>query len=356
MIHLFLNADEYLAAERIAGMKAALGDPELAGLNIVELSAGQADPAGILAETSLMPFLAERRLVVVRGYLDALDKRMAASKSPDSAAHREAAQLLERLPEVPDTCDLLFVDNAVDKRRGLWKGFVISAQNDRPERKLAGLEAAVKTGKVVLEELATPDAKLLPGWIQQRAREQQIAIGGEAVAVLANFVGPNLRQLDNELEKLSLYAYKRTITAKDVRAMVSDASEEMIWNLTDGLCQRNPKLAMHALRDLRNNEQSPIGLLTSIARQYRLIIQVKSAMQRGGDENTIARQLGEKPFPVKKAMQLAGRYSFAELEQILDRLLVADMAMKTGADQDTELDVLTVELSQKGGKGLGAGS
>ena len=27
------------------------------------------------------------------------------------------------------------------------------------------------------------------------------------MAVLADFVGPNLRQLDNELEKLSLYAY-----------------------------------------------------------------------------------------------------------------------------------------------------
>lgn len=348
MIHLFLNTDEYLTAERIAEFKARLGDPELAGLNVVELSAGLADPAAIVAAASLMPFLAEKRLVIVRGYLDALDKRMAASKSAESAAHHEAAQLLDCLPAVPETCDLLFVDNTVDKRRALWKGFAIPAQNEQPARKIPGLEATANSGMVQLEELATPDPKRLPVWIQQRARAQKIAIGGDAVAVLANFVGPNLRQLDNEMEKLSLFAYQRTITAQDVRAMVSDVSEEMIWNLTDGLCQRNPRPAMAALRDLRSRDQSPIGLLTSIARQYRLIIQVKTAMQGSGDENTIAKRLGEKPFPVKKAMQLAGRYSFAELEQILDRLLVADMAMKTGADQDTELDVLVAELSQKG--------
>ena len=148
----------------------------------------------------------------------------------------------------------------------------------------------------------TPDAKTLPVWIQQRARVRNISINGEAVAVLADFVGPNLRQLDNELEKLSLYAYKRTITAQDVRAMVSDASEEMIWNLTDGLCQRNPRGAMHALRELRRNDQNPIGLITSIAKQYRLLIQVKTAMQQpGAGEDAIARQLGEKPYPDQKS-------------------------------------------------------
>jgi len=35
------------------------------------------------------------------------------------------------------------------------------------------------------------------------------------------------------------------------------------------------------------------------------------------------------------------------LEDALDRLLDVDMAMKTGADQDTELDVLIAELSMR---------
>jgi len=347
MIHLFLNADEYLTAQRLAELKAGLGDPEMAGLNTAELTGSQTDIAHILAEASLMPFLAEKRLIIVRGHLDYLDKRMAASKTTDSAAHNEAALWSTRLHEAPDSCDLVFVDHAVDKRRALWKGFTQAAARGQPERKIAGIEALVKSGVAKLEAVATPDAKTLPQWIQQRARKEEISINGEAVAVMADFVGPNLRQLDNELEKLSLYAYKRTITAQDVRAMVSDASEEMIWNLTDGLCQRNARAAMQALCDLRRNDQSPIGMITSIAKQYRLLIQVKTAMQQpGAGEEAIARQLGEKPYPVKKAMGLAGRYSFTELEQIMDRLVRVDMAMKTGANQATEMDVLVAELTK----------
>jgi DNA polymerase-3 subunit delta len=348
MVYLFLNADEYLAAQRISELKAALGDPELASLNIGELGPGGVEPVRLLAEAALMPFLAEKRLLIVRGYLDALDKRMAATKTPGGAAYLEAAELLTRLPTAPETCDLLFVDSAVDKRRGLYKGFTLPAAGGGPERKVLGLEALVKAKHVTQVELPTPDAKTLATWIQGHAREHKIAVQPDAAVLLANFVGRNLRQLDNELEKLSLYAYGRAITAQDVRAMVADASEEMIWNLTDGLCQRNPSKAMHALHDLRRNDQAPLAMLGAIARQYRLLILVKTMMQRGVMvADRIAGELGEKPFPVEKAQKLTSLYSFAELDAIMDRLLQTDMAMKTGGDPATLIDVLVADLTSK---------
>jgi hypothetical protein len=50
---------------------------------------------------------------------------------------------------------------------------------------------------------------------------------------------------------------------------------------------------------------------------------------------------------VEKAQKLAGLYSFAELDAIMDRLLQTDMAMKTGGDPDTLIDVLVAELTSK---------
>ncbi|PJF45960.1 MAG: hypothetical protein CUN48_16235, partial [Candidatus Thermofonsia Clade 3 bacterium] len=118
-----------------------------------------------------------------------------------------------------------------------------------------------------------------------------------------------------------------------------------IWNLTDALALRQPAQAMRALRDLRRNDQNPIYILSMIARQYRMLIEVKSLLAAGvGDPYDIAKQLGYAAYPVQKALQWSHQYSFAELEAILERLLEVDMAMKTGADQDTELDVLTAEL------------
>jgi DNA polymerase-3 subunit delta len=351
MVYLFLNADEYLVAGRLAELKAALGDPELASLNIAELTP-PLNPARLLAEASLMPFLAERRLLIVRGYLDSIDKRMAASKLPGGTAFQEAADLLAGLARAPETCDLVFIDSAVDKRRGLFKGMVVSGgeAHGQAERRVAGLEGLSKTGVVQLVDLPTPDAKALPAWIQQHARSRQINIQPGAVAALATFVGRNLRQLDNELQKLALYAYGRAITEQDVRAMVADASEEMIWNLTDGLCGRNGGKAMRALRELRQGDQAPLALLGAIVRQYRLLIQVKTMMERGvRAADQIAAEIGEKKstFPVEKAQRLVGSYSFEELDAIMERLLETDMAMKTGADHDTVLDVLVADLTTR---------
>jgi DNA polymerase-3 subunit delta len=351
MVYLFLNGDEYLIAQRLAELKAALGDPELASLNISEVGPGGVEPVRLLAEAALMPFLAEKRLLIVRGYLDALDKRMAATKTPGAAVYQEAADLLTRLPAAPETCDLVFVDSAVDKRRGLFKGFTLPATGKDPERKVGGIEALAKSRAVQIVDLPTPDAKALAGWIQQHARTRKINVQPDAVALLANFVGRNLRQLDNELEKLALYAHGRAITGQDVRAMVADASEEMIWNLTDGLGQRNASKAMHALRELRRNDQAPLALLGSIVRQYRLLILVKTMIQRGVQStDQIAAELHEKPFPIEKAHKLAGLYSFPELDAIMERLLETDMAMKTGGEVDTLLDVLVADLTRPASK------
>ena len=347
MIHLLLGADEYLAAEWLAAQKAALGDPELAGLNTVELTGNQPAPA-VLGEAAMMPFLCEHRLLIVRGLLDAYEKRMAASKSDAATVYMEMAQLLDGLRGVPETCVLVFVDNSVDKRRGLWKGYVLPAAGDRPERRIEGLEALIKAGVVRQEVLTAPDAKTLPGWLSARARTRAIAIEGNAVAMLCNFAGANLRQLDSELEKLALYADGRPITAQDVRAMVADVSEELIWSLTDALSQRQGANAMRALRDLRRGDQSPIYLVTMIARQYRMLIEIKSLAATGQNNHyDIAKQLGYGAYPVQKAMSLIHQYTFEELEDALDRLLEVDMAMKTGADQDTELDIVIAELSAR---------
>jgi DNA polymerase-3 subunit delta len=348
MLHLLLNCDEYLAAQRIGELKRALGDLELAGLNTAELNGERSTVGEVLGQASMMPFLTERRLVVVNGLLAHLDQRMAQSKSPESTAYQDAAQLLDGLPHLPATVDLLFVDTGPDRRRALWRGFTLPATEKQPERKVAGLEALVKAKHAQLETLATPDARALPGWIQGRARARQIAIDGRAVQMLADYVGPNLRQLDNELEKLSLYAGRRPITVEDVKLLVSDVGEALIWDLTDALSLRNGRGAMTALYELRRSDANAFQLLTMIARQYRILIKVQDALRRQpGDEFSIAQQIGEKPYPVKKAMAQATKYSARELDDIIERLLEADYAMKTGADVETEIDLLVAELTQR---------
>lgn len=344
MITLLLNPDEYMASERLAKFKAALGDAEMADLNTEEVDGRRTSAGEILGQAGMMPFLTPQRLLIVRGFLGHLDKRMAQSKSPESAAYTEAAAFLTGLGDVPETCHLVLIDDSVDKRRHLWKGF----KRDKAGPKVAGLADLVKAKTLSLEELNTPDARNVAGWIQRRATQKEIAIQGQAVQMLGTFVGPNLRQLDNELDKLAAYASGRAISGADVRLLVSDASEALIWDMTDALSRRDGRKAMQALYELRKGDANPFYLLTMIARQYRLILQVKEAARSlGNNENAIGKHIGEHPYPVKKALAQSRSYSFDQLEDILEQMLEADHAMKTGAEQETTIDLLVASLTQR---------
>ena len=45
-------------------------------------------------------------------------------------------------------------------------------------------------------------------------------------------------------------------------------------------------------------------------------------------------------------MEQARNYTFDELDTVMDQLLECDVAMKTGADAETEIDVLVAELTR----------
>ena len=214
-------------------------------------------------------------------------------------------------------------------------------------RHTAGIEQLSRDGLLAVEDIATPDARQLPGWIAKTARQEGIAIEGESSADAGGIcrAGPALPAHGNR--KLRTYAAGRSITAADVQLLVSDSGEALIWDLTDAIGLRDGRKAMRALSTLRRNDANPFYLLTMITRQYRIMIKVKDETARmSGNEFDVAGRVGESPFPVKKAMAQSRNYSLVQLEAIMDRLLTADVGMKTGADPATELDILVAELTR----------
>ena len=335
--YLFLAPDEFLLGQRLSQLKQALGDAEMASLNLAEIDGARANASDILYHTGALPFLADRRLIIVRSYLSQLESRLGTAKSPNRTAQAEARQVLDSLADSSQSNDLVFIEDKLDKRRAIWRGF----------DGLAGLDQLSKDGHLAIEELNTPDARALPVWIANTARQDGIKIDGRAVQMLATYVGADLRRLTLELEKLRAYAAGRAITPNDVQRLVSDTSEALIWDLTDAIGQRDGRKAMRALYALRRNDANPFYLLTMITRQYRIMIKVKDETARAaGNEYDIAGRVGESPFPVKKAMAQSRNYALPQLEGILDRLLSSDFAMKTGADPNTEIDILVAELTQ----------
>ena len=330
MIFVFHGAEEFGISERIASLRAGLGD--LVEINTTELDGRSATRQELQHHCDVPPFLGEYRLVIVSNLLSRLGGSKTKGGKSAGASTDYTAWLVDYLPTLPDTTQLVFSeDKKLPKRHPVLK--VVGALGEH--------------GKIT--EFSTPSLKgrELARWVENRAKQNDIKLAGGVADNLASFIGPNLRLIDSEMEKLAVYAGDRAIRPEDVRLLVPYAQDASIFDMVDALGHRRTAQAFRLLAQLRNEGAHPLYLLTMIVRQYRILIQVKELMQHGLDRDNIARRIKLHPFPTKKAMAQARQYSPQQLGSIYDRLLDTDVAIKTGQmEANLALDILVVELAR----------
>ena len=330
MIFLFHGDEEFGRSERIAALKARLGD--LAEMNTVVLEGRGLTREELRHHCDVPPFLGDFRLIIVNDLLTRLEK----SKGPDGKQSQSAkdylAWLANYVPDIPDTTTLVLNESKkITARNPVLKA--VSKLGDRGEARL------FETPQLRKGELAA--------WVAKRAREMNIRLERGVAEDLAAFIGPNLRLINSELEKLALYVGDRPVTKKDVAVICPYAREASIFDMVDALGNRRTATAFRLLAQMRNQGAHPLYLLTMIVRQYRILLQVKDYMSRGMRKDEIASALHLHPYPTQKAMAQARNYTPRQLESIYDRLLETDVAIKTGKlEANLALDMLVVELAR----------
>jgi DNA polymerase III subunit delta len=349
VITLIHGPAELLRSETLAKIRAGItGNPDLVDLNLHRLDGRQILMADLRNACDTMPFLAERRLVVVEGFLHRLVTAGKGRARPTETSEPviESAEddvplpeldgaqtkaLLAYLDQVPDTTELVFLEDDV-----LGGGTVL--------RRLLELQ---RDGAARIVLCQKPKRNELPDWIRQRAHQRGVKLDGTAVIDLAEFVGDDLRQLDQELIKLADYAGKgRSVTRDDVRRLVPATRAANVFEMVEALglgdAPRASRLMQHAL-DV--DGEQPLRLIGMISRQYRLIIQAKALQAAGVKQTEVARQLSIPDWTAPKLLAQANRLSFTRLENAMERILAADEAIKTGRLSDREaMDVLLAQL------------
>ena len=121
----------------------------------------------------------------------------------------------------------------------------------------------------------------------RQLRSLKKEISDEALAELISNVGPNNRQLANEIEKLSLYVAARAeIELADVRAIVTRNKQARAFALGDALGERDlPRLLRTLDEELWemkfDNQKSEIGLLYGLISKVRVMIFLKEMLREG---------------------------------------------------------------------------
>ena len=204
-----------------------------------------------------------------------------------------------------------------------------------------------------------------------RARQKEIS--EEALAELINRIGPNPRQLDNEIEKLCLFAGNRKqIEAGDVAAICTRNKTARAFALGDALGDRDlPRLLRRLDEELWelkfDPQKSEIGLLYGLISKVRAMLLLKEMLREGWikpemDYNRFKAQLervpAEKlpadrrfnplalnPYVLYKALPHAKKYSQDELVRAMDLLLRCNQRLvSSGLDEALVLQQALVQI------------
>jgi DNA polymerase-3 subunit delta len=344
--------DEFRRSEFLTKLKAELGDANIQDINTTVLDGRRTTLAQIIHACNAVPFMGSKRLVVVEGlltHLNAAPKSQAKKKSqeadnhglPESTAHKPSLlrELAQYLATLPDTTILAFVEPQTiapnHPLRALCQGPAPKGQ----AREFRSFSASGKEGPAQLAE-----------WIKERATNKGVELSTDALKLLAQYVGYDLRLLDQELDKLSVYvAGSGKVSASEIRQLVTYVREADIFDLVDALGRNNVREAVILMHRMLDEGKAPLYLLTMIVRQFRIMIQVKELSALGFGATEISRRLGLHEFVVQKGMAQSRNFTFEQLGGIYDSLAECDAAIKTGRIGDSlALDLLVAEMGTCG--------
>jgi DNA polymerase-3 subunit delta len=354
MFYLLHGDDEFTGREQLKKLRQQ-GDFDY---NQDTYNGGEVALATITATCSTLPFLTDQRLVVIEGLPKKRKGEAAAGTEQPAEAtasapgdivatkggkakkgkkgsknnsatragfEKELAEFIAVMPE--ETVLVVLLDELLDAKNVLYK-------------------AAEQYGKIIQSTL--PRGAAIESWITKRAKAIGVSITPDAAALLANFIGNQLRLLANELNKLATYVGKGgTITADDVRQLSAQVQEARIFDLTDALAGRNRKQALDILHDLLSDGEPPLKLISLITSQVRSLLLVKELSQKGMRGSQIATTIGVAPFVAEKSLRQVAKFSPSQLENTYRQLLATDAALKRSRmAPEMALDLLVVNFAQ----------
>ncbi len=298
-------------------------------LNTSEYDGANATVADVLGAVRSMPFLADKRLVIVKGLISHITR-----KGAGETGKKEVTRLIEDLPSLPPHARLVLIERDV-----------ISEKNKV-------LKALVNLDNGYIGKYEKPQN--LTGWIINRAKtEYQTEILPQAAQAIADVVNEDMLRADNELYKLICYVDDdHPINEQDVAALTPYVPEANVFDMVDALARGNGRSALELIhRALHDNPRDPgFGLFSLIVRQFRLLLMVREHLANGGGSQNpvIAKALGVHPFVAGKISVQSRAFDTEQLDVILKRLQKYDQDMKTGRiEPRLALDLLVTSLTKK---------
>lgn len=258
-------------------------------------------PQQLLDSITTAPFLTQKRLVIVRGYM----------------ANKQLAEIIESVnSSIADTTDLVLIEDRLDSR----------------SKSTAILKKLIDT-----REFSQLDSENLYNWIVDYANTINAKISYKDAIYLTERIGPNQQMLSSELKKLALY--NTNITNESINALTTYLPSSSIFAMLDALFNGNLKKALELYDEQTQQGMDARAILGMIIWQLHTLAIVISAGAIVASDIVAVSKLS--PFVVRKNQAIAKKINKTRLIDIYNKVLIADRTIKTNKAKPEEV-VLTL--------------
>ena len=323
LIVVLEGKDEFRLSERVSEFRLTVTPLEMSEINTTMLDGNIVTVDELLTSLSTVPFMADRRLVIVEGLLNRLgdvNKRSAGSKKDLT----EWLNFPDLLTNLPPTANLLLIE-----------------RESLPSNKF--LSTILKLGQV--EKFSPLGHRDLLEWINTRSSKLGLDIERTAVTLIADSVGSELRLIDSELNKIKTYSRGRLITKEDIILMVPYVRQQNVFRVVDSVIEGRTRDALNASSMLINLGESPFGIVRMIERQLRFLILAKHLLSRKIPTGDIGKHINLSGYPLQKTLEMEKKISQVKIMSMHDNLLKSNIRVREGKLTEQEsFDLLISEL------------
>lgn len=325
MIIVINGADTYRSrqyCDKIVTKFRSEKDP--AGYNIVTVDAETASAGSLTQELFSAPFLAEKRLVLIKNSL---------SVSKSSAVPAELLDILKNRP-IPESTVAVFWDRVDEVKGKTTVNKVWELLSKEKYKESFPLLSASDAANFFCQEIVA------------RGGQADRSLGVAAV----NCVG--VESLPLILLADQLVAFKRDekkIVLNDLQEFVTAPGDDNIFNLVDALIQGRIPVALTMMRAQYAKGEDDQFIFQMLIRQLRIMLLIADCLSNGETSpDSIAKKLDLHPFVVKKTVPIVKTFSSIELQLLFKRLAEFDLVVKTGrGDLEILLDTLVVSIGTR---------
>ncbi len=315
-VYLFHGEESFLADEATKMIIEKSLTEEERGFNLDIVYGSETTVREVVSHASSYPMVSERRVVVVRG----IEKL--------SLQEKEKELLTNYLENPSPTTILVLIASSVDMRK---KPFT-----------------SVKKNGLVIECKPMYENQII-GWIGKRVREQGRVIDNDAVSLLAEYLNPSLREIQNELDKLYIFIGDRSsITAEDVAAVVGVSKDFNVFALQKAIGKQDLARSMEILQHMIEFGESPTMIIVMLTRYFLALMKISDLQAAGKSTQEQAREAGVHPFFLREYHEALGYFGDIKTQDAIRGLVIADERLKTSSSDSLEvMQLFLVELLTK---------